>query len=74
LEELEAENPREGNTFQSEEIILIPSEDGEITEEDSGEENEADISHLPPRILRSHVEINNRIETSDINVRRNFKI
>lgn len=40
-------------------IFLIPPDDGEITEEESGDEAEADMNHLlPPRVLRSTVEVN----------------
>lgn len=48
-------------------IILFPPDDGEVTDEDSGDENEASISHLPGRMLRSKVELQNAaISTENI--------
>lgn len=46
------------------EIILFPPGDGEVTDEDSGDENEANMLHLPSRMLRSQVEVQNRPSTS----------
>ncbi|XP_046389357.1 piggyBac transposable element-derived protein 3-like [Ischnura elegans] len=45
-------------------IILIPEEDGDVTEEESGDETVADMNNLPPRILRSQVEIGTHSYTS----------
>lgn len=41
-----------------EEIVLIPPDDGDITEEESGHEAETDMNRLPPRLLRSNFEVN----------------
>lgn len=38
-------------------VTLFPPEDGEFTDEDSGDEAEGDINRLPGRILRSEVEV-----------------
>ncbi|XP_057666794.1 piggyBac transposable element-derived protein 2-like [Diorhabda carinulata] len=48
-------------------IILFPPDDGVVTDEDSGDENEANILHLPSRMLRSQVELQNRPSTSGEN-------
>lgn len=45
-------------------IILFPPDDGMVTDEDSGDENEANIPCLPSRMLRSQVEVQNRPSTS----------
>lgn len=45
-------------------IILFPPDDGEVTDEDSGDENDANILHLPSRMLRSQVELQNRPSVS----------
>ncbi|CAG5052594.1 unnamed protein product [Parnassius apollo] len=49
-------------------IILFPPNDGEITDEDSGDENEANIHHLSNRMLRSQVESQNRNSVSGENL------
>ena len=54
VEALEAEDELEGD------IILFPPGDGNFTDEDSGDENEANFLHLPSRMLRSEVEIQTR--------------
>ncbi|KAJ4442369.1 hypothetical protein ANN_03955 [Periplaneta americana] len=41
-----------------EEIVLFPPEDGDRTDEESGDETETNMNHLPGRILRSTVEVN----------------
>lgn len=41
-------------------IILFPPVDGMLTDEDNGDENEANIFHHPSRMLRSQVELQNR--------------
>ena len=38
-----------------------------VTDEDSGDENETNILHLPSRMLRSQVELQNRPSTSEEN-------
>ena len=38
-------------------VILLPPEDGDITDEESGDEAEIDINRLPPRMLQSEVEV-----------------
>ncbi|KAH9643087.1 hypothetical protein HF086_008972 [Spodoptera exigua] len=48
-------------------IIVFPPDDGMVTDEDSGDENEANILHLPSRMLRSQVELQNRPSTSGEN-------
>ncbi|CAK1541427.1 unnamed protein product [Leptosia nina] len=48
-------------------IILFPPDDGAVTEEESGDENEANIIHLPSRMLRSQIEIQERRSTSNEN-------
>ena len=48
-------------------IILFPPDDGEVTDEDSGDENDASILHLSSRMLRSQVERQNRPSVSGEN-------
>ncbi|CAG5041979.1 unnamed protein product [Parnassius apollo] len=49
-------------------IILFPPDDGDVTDEDSGDENEANILHLPSRMLRSQVETQNHPSMSGENL------
>ncbi|KAI8117627.1 PiggyBac transposable element-derived protein 3 [Lucilia cuprina] len=46
-------------------IILFPPEDGEVTDEDSGDENDTNFIHLPSRMLRSEVEVQTRPNRED---------
>ena len=41
-----------------EDLTLILLEDGEQTDEDSGDEVDRDMNHIPPCIWRSYVEVN----------------
>ncbi|GBP57432.1 PiggyBac transposable element-derived protein 3 [Eumeta japonica] len=54
-------------------IILFPPNDGVVTDEDSGDENEANILHLSSRMLRSQVEIQNRPSISGDNCLDNLE-
>ncbi|GBP70319.1 hypothetical protein EVAR_52338_1 [Eumeta japonica] len=54
-------------------IILFPPDDGVVTDEDSGDENEANILHLSSRMLRSQVEIQNRPSISGDNCLDNLE-
>ncbi|XP_055910541.1 piggyBac transposable element-derived protein 2-like [Eupeodes corollae] len=45
-------------------VILFPPNDGAVTDEDSRDENDADILHLPSRMLRSQVERQSRRSVS----------
>lgn len=38
-------------------MTLFPPENADNIDEESGDENKADIDHLPGRILRSEVEV-----------------
>ncbi|CAG4943784.1 unnamed protein product [Parnassius apollo] len=49
-------------------IILFPPDDGDVTDEDSADENEANILHLPSRMLRSQVETQNHLSMSGENL------
>ncbi|CAG5053615.1 unnamed protein product [Parnassius apollo] len=49
-------------------IILFPPDDGDVTDEDSGDENEANILLLPSRMLRSQVETQNHLSMSGENL------
>ena len=64
LDEIAEELPAEEDPGD---IILFPPDDGVVTDEDSGDENEANILHLPSRMLRSQVELQNRPSTSGEN-------
>lgn len=52
MEILEADNEAEVNT-----VIRFPPDDEGITDEESGEEDEADVNHLSGRILHLEVEL-----------------
>nr|XP_013189923.1 unnamed protein product [Amyelois transitella] len=54
-------------------IILFPPEDGTVTDEDSEDENEANILRLPSRMLRSHVKLQERPSTSGENPSHNLE-
>lgn len=54
LEELEREE-------DPGDIIVFPPEDGNVTDEDSGDENDINMAHLPSRMLRSRVEVQPRL-------------
>ncbi|XP_046384972.1 uncharacterized protein LOC124155298 [Ischnura elegans] len=62
LEELQSD--LHNDNLDDADIILIPEEDGDVTEEESGDETVADMNNLPPRILRSQVEIGTHSYTS----------
>lgn len=48
-------------------IILFPPDDGVVTDEDSGDENDANIFNFSSRMLRSQVECQNRPSVSGEN-------
>lgn len=55
LHQLEEELNCQENEVET--VTLFPPQDGAITDEESGDEGEGDINHLPGRILRSEVEV-----------------
>lgn len=58
-----------GQSLEQVEITMIPPEEGgHITEEDSGDEIDFDMNHLPPSILRTEIDalvVSNEIVSSD---------
>lgn len=46
-----------GESLEDVQITLFPPEDGNLTGEESGDEIEADLNHLPRQVLMSEVEV-----------------
>lgn len=53
----------EGESLENIEITLFPPEDGQKTDEESGDENEVDLNHLPGNILEGEVEVSAKSST-----------
>ncbi|KAK9877992.1 hypothetical protein WA026_020206, partial [Henosepilachna vigintioctopunctata] len=57
----------EEDDVNTESITLLPPNNacGNITDEDSGNEDQLDINNLPPSMIQSQVEVNIRVNEED---------